>query len=167
MEFVDRLNSAIGTGVDATQLTSAQVCLRAVIVFFASLVIVRFADKRFFARKNAFDLILGFILASMMARAINGSEQLVPTLIAAFILAALHRVLGMIACRWPRFGGVIKGHSATVIQGGKIDFQMLKQHHVGKDDLDEELRLNGVEDAEQVKLARLERSGEVSVIKKE
>jgi uncharacterized membrane protein YcaP (DUF421 family) len=167
MEFVDRLNSAIGTGVDATHLTSAQVCLRAVIVFFAALVIVRFADKRFFARKNAFDLILGFILASMMARAINGSEQLVPTLVAAFVLAALHRVLGMIACRWQQFGSLIKGHSATVIEGGRINFETLKQHHVGIDDLDEELRLNGVEAAEEVKLARLERSGEVSVIKKQ
>jgi hypothetical protein len=99
MGVVDLLNSAIGAGVDATKLTTGQVCLRAVIVFCAALAIVRFADKRFFARKTAFDFILGFILASIMARAINGSEQLVPTLAAAFILAALHRLLGWIALR--------------------------------------------------------------------
>jgi uncharacterized membrane protein YcaP (DUF421 family) len=40
-------------------------------------------------------------------------------------------------------------------------------HHLAHDDLEEELRLNGVEKVEQVKLARLERSGEISVIKKE
>jgi uncharacterized membrane protein YcaP (DUF421 family) len=61
---MDWLKDAIGSGVQATDLSTAQVCLRAVIVFFAALIIVRFADKRFFARKNAFDVILGFVLAS-------------------------------------------------------------------------------------------------------
>jgi len=167
MGMVDLLNSAIGSGVDATKLTTGQVCLRAVIVFCAALAIVRFADKRFFARKTAFDFILGFILASIMARAINGSEQLVPTLAAAFILAALHRLLGWIACVSPGFGGVIKGHGQTLVEDGRAEEAKLRMHHLAHDDLEEELRLNGVEKVEQVKLARLERSGEISVIKKE
>jgi uncharacterized membrane protein YcaP (DUF421 family) len=42
----------------------------------------------------------------------------------------------------------------------------MRRHHLGDDDLLEELRLNGVESIEQAKLARLERSGEISVIPK-
>ena len=164
--MLEVLSELVGSGVDATKLNIGQVCVRAVIVFFAALVIVRFADKRFFARKTAFDFILGFILASILARAINGSEQLLPTLISAFLLAALHRLLGWTACRWPHFGSLLKGHSATVVEEGRVDFEKLAAHHIGKDDLDEELRLNGVEKTEEVKLARLERSGDISVIKK-
>src|SRR4051812_20656347 len=167
MDMLKVLNDLLGTGVDATQLNIGQVCVRAIIVFFAALVIVRFADKRFFARKTAFDFILGFILASILARAINGSEQLVPTISAAFLLAALHRLLGWIACVSPRFGGVIKGHSQTLVRDGQAQEARLREHHIGEDDLDEELRLNGVESVEKVKLARLERSGEISVVKKE
>ena len=33
---------------------------------------VRLGDKRFLSKKTAFDAILGFILASMLARAVNG-----------------------------------------------------------------------------------------------
>ena len=56
--------SAFGVGVEASRLTILQVALRAVLIFFATLIIVRFADKRFLAKKTAFDFILAVILAS-------------------------------------------------------------------------------------------------------
>jgi uncharacterized membrane protein YcaP (DUF421 family) len=164
--MVDQLHSWFGVGVEAQHLTTLQTVLRAVLMFFVALAIVRLADKRFFAKKTAFDVILGFILASMLARAINGSEQLGPTIAAGFVLAFLHRLLGLLACHWPVFGGWIKGHSQTLIEDGRTDHPRLRRHHIATDDLEEELRLNGVEQTGQVKLARLERSGEISVIKK-
>jgi uncharacterized membrane protein YcaP (DUF421 family) len=163
---MQRLHDAIGIGVEAVNLTVSQVCLRAVIVFFASLVIVRLADKRFFAMKTAFDFILALILASMLSRAINGAEQLVPTICAGFVLAILHRILGTIACHSSKFSGWVKGHGQSLVEDGKVNHEMLRQHRLGSDDLLEELRLNGVENPEEVKLARLERSGEISVVKK-
>ena len=119
--------SAFGVGVEAATCRRVvvgrcvlQVALRAVLIFFATLIIVRFADKRFLAKKTAFDFILAVILASMMARAINGSEQLGPTIVAGFLLASLHRGLALLAFKWPRFGGWIKGHSQTIIEDGRI-----------------------------------------------
>jgi uncharacterized membrane protein YcaP (DUF421 family) len=156
----------LGSGREATDLTVVQVCLRAVVVFFAALVIVRLADKRFFAKKTAFDVILGFILASMLARAINGSEQLGPTIASGAVLAMLHRLLGRLACRFPVLSGWVKGHSETLVENGEIDREKMKRHHIGEDDLQEEFRLNGVESVSGAKLARLERSGEISVIPK-
>jgi uncharacterized membrane protein YcaP (DUF421 family) len=164
--MIDALHSAFGVGVEAQHLTITQVVLRAVLVFFAALCIVRVANKRFFAKKTAFDLILGLILASMLARAINGSEQLGPTIAAGFVLALLHRFLGWLACKWLALAGVIKGHSETLITDGEIDRDTLRKHHIGEDDLLEELRLNGIEKPAQARLARLERSGEISVIPK-
>jgi uncharacterized membrane protein YcaP (DUF421 family) len=164
--MIDVLYSAFGVGVEAQHLTITQVVLRAVLIFFAALCIVRVANKRFFAKKTAFDLILGLILASTMARAINGSEQLGPTIAAGFALALLNRLLGWLACKWPTLGGVIKGHTETLITDGNIDRETLRKHNIGEDDLLEELRLNGVANPEQARLARLERSGEISVITK-
>ena len=161
-----QIATALGEGADASSLTCMQVVARAAIIFFASLVIVRIADKRFFAKKTAFDVILGFILASMLARAINGSERLVPTIAAGVVLALLHQLLGWLACRSRTLGGWIKGHSQTLIEDGEVDRTRLRKHHIADDDLVEDLRLKGVERPEEVKLARLERSGEVSVIKR-
>jgi uncharacterized membrane protein YcaP (DUF421 family) len=163
---MDTLHWAFGVGIEAHRLAILQVVLRAVLMFFAALCIIRLADKRFFAKKTAFDVLLGLMLASMLARAINGSEQMGPTIAAGFTMALLHRILGALACRWPRLSGWIKGHEQTVIENGKPKLEMLRRHHIGTDDLLEELRLNGVESPEEAKLAKLERSGEISVIRK-
>jgi uncharacterized membrane protein YcaP (DUF421 family) len=79
----------------------------------------------------------------------------------------LHRFLGYLACRYPSFSGLVRGPGQTLIENGDVRRETLRQHHIGEDDLGEELRLGGVEAASGVKLARLERSGEISVIKKD
>jgi len=90
-ELVDLL----GVGVEANQLTIGQVSLRAIIIFFATLLIVRIANKRFFAKKTAFDIILGFILASMMARAVNGSGETRPRRVSE--VAVIRRAQALLA----------------------------------------------------------------------
>ena len=70
----------LGLGSDAAGLTFVQISLRGVVVFVAALVIVRCGDRRFLSQKTAFDAVLGFILASMLARAVNGTAAFFPTL---------------------------------------------------------------------------------------
>src|SRR4051812_1970494 len=115
------LAAFFGEGTQATHLSLGQVLVRTVVIFFSALLVVRFADKRFFAKKTAFDVILGLILASMMSRAINGSEKLVPTIAAGFLMASLHRFLGWLACKVPQLGNFIKGHSTTLVKDGLVD----------------------------------------------
>jgi uncharacterized membrane protein YcaP (DUF421 family) len=164
---VNSLEHAFGAGLPPNHYTGAQVALRAILIFFATLVIVRVANKRFFAKKTAFDFILGLILASMMARAINGAEPLIPTIAAGFLLAFLHRWMAWLSCHYPKVGQLIKGNSQTLVENGEVNEETMERHHIGPDDLAEELRLQGVMRPSQVQLARLERSGEVSVVKKE
>ena len=162
---MDHISSLFGANARAHDFTVLQVCMRAILIFFATLVMVRVGNKRFFAKKTAFDLILSLILASMMARTINGEQPLVPTISAGFLLVWLHRLLALMACRWPAFGTLIKGSEETLISDGEVRHEVLRKHHLGMDDLREELRLNGVQEPKEVQVARLERSGEVSVIR--
>ncbi|MGA8471394.1 MAG: YetF domain-containing protein [Pseudolabrys sp.] len=61
---------------------------------------------------------------------------------------------------------LVKGTETTVIRDGKVDRKALAASHMSDDDLAEDLRQQGVEMATEVKSARLERSGKLSVIKK-
>ncbi|MEY2428222.1 MAG: hypothetical protein QOJ40_1107, partial [Verrucomicrobiota bacterium] len=70
----------LGLGLEPRDVTFLQMSLRAVIVFLISLITVRFAHKRFLSSMSAFDALLGFILASMLSRAINGSAPFFQTL---------------------------------------------------------------------------------------
>lgn len=155
----------LGLGLESKELTFIQVSVRGIIVFIASLVMVRVAHKRFLSKMSAFDVILGFILASMLARAVNGSSAFFPTIGGGFVLVGLHRLLAALACRWRGFEGVIKGATNVLVQDGKPNQETMRLHKITRNDLLEEARLNGqVSEMEQIKLATLERNGQVSIL---
>ena len=52
-----------------------------------------------------------------------------------------------------------------MIKNGRVDRTALRDAHMSTDDLAEDLRLEGIANPDDVKEARLERSGRLSVIK--
>jgi uncharacterized membrane protein YcaP (DUF421 family) len=159
------LNETLGLGRDAVSLTFAQISLRGVIVFAAALVIIRCGDRRFLSQKTAFDAVLGFILASMLARAVNGTASFFPTLGGAFILVVLHRLLAYGARRSHLIGNLVKGRSDVLIVEGVLDQHVATRNRLSQHDILEDLRLHGnVSDVEDVSLGVLERNGQISVV---
>src|ERR1700740_152267 len=102
------ISAMLGLGKDAAALTFTQISLRGVIVFVSTLLIVRCGDRRFLSQKTAFDAVLGFILASMLARAVNGTAAFFPPLGGGFVLVMLHRMLAYWSRRSHIFGILIK-----------------------------------------------------------
>ena len=159
------MNAALGLGRDALSLTWMQISLRGVIVFVAALLIVRCGDRRFLSQKTAFDAVLGFILASMLARAVNGTAAFFPTLAGGFVLVMLHRLLAYWSARSHAFGFLIKGRSDVVVRDGKLDAATALRNRLSEHDLLEDLRLHGnVAQVSDVALAVFERNGQVSVV---
>jgi uncharacterized membrane protein YcaP (DUF421 family) len=170
-EFLNQVNEfllpLLGLGEETKSLDMMQVSLRALVVFAAAIAIVRVADKRFLARKTAFDVVLALILASLLARAINGSAPLGPTLVSGLVLVMAHRFLAWLSRRSHWFGKLVKGNDDVVIEHGEVREEVLKRHNFTERDLMEDLRLEGVRSPEEVESARIERSGDLSVIKKQ
>jgi uncharacterized membrane protein YcaP (DUF421 family) len=167
MNFLDHVDSFLGLELKPDQLSFTQVAIRGIIVFVITLIMVRLGDKRFLSKKTAFDAILGFILASMLARAVNGTAAFWPTLGAGFVMVGLHRVIAFCSRRSHRFGNLVKGTSDLVIRDGAVVESGMRKNDMSAHDLDEDLRLNGqVESAKDVKVAYVERSGSISVVPK-
>jgi uncharacterized membrane protein YcaP (DUF421 family) len=159
-------DAALGLNLDARNLLFYQMLIRSVIVFFALLYMIRLAGRRFLANRNSVDVLLTFLLASLLARAVNGNTPFFETIGADFFLAALYGGVAWLMCRSHRFGRWLKGLPEPLVENGRVLNKALRRHHVSHDDLMEDLRLNGkVNDVSQVKLAQLERSGDISVIK--
>jgi uncharacterized membrane protein YcaP (DUF421 family) len=144
-----------------------QVAARAVLVYLVGMAIVRIGKSRLISRVTTVDVLLGFILGSLLGRGITGSASLSGTFVSSAAIVAAHFAVTGLAMRWPWFETLIKGHARIVIQEGQTKLEPLHISHLSEADLDEELRLSGVEGRDQVKLAFKERNGEVSVIKKE
>src|SRR5213592_1010947 len=77
--FSQLLHTLLGIGTEPRELTFLQVSVRGVIVFIATVIMVRLGSKRSLAEKTAFDAVLVVIIGSMLARAINGSAAFFPT----------------------------------------------------------------------------------------
>jgi uncharacterized membrane protein YcaP (DUF421 family) len=165
MALYSTIQQTLGLGADPRNLTFIQISLRAVIVFFAALVMVRMANRRFLSKMSPFDVILGFILASMLARAVNGTVSFFPTLGAGFVLVGIHAVIAALSYRSDAFGRLVKGSEKRIVQDGKVDRKMMAKTHLSEKDLLEEARLNGcVPSLHHIHLATLERNGQVSII---
>jgi uncharacterized membrane protein YcaP (DUF421 family) len=132
----------------------------------AALIMIRLGSKRSLAEKTVFDAVLIVILASVLARAINGNAAFFPTLGCGFILVFLHRMVAWIACRSHGFGTLIKGEPEVVVENGNIHWRSMHRNQISKHDLEEDLRLSAkTEDLSKIRIARVERSGDISFIK--
>jgi uncharacterized membrane protein YcaP (DUF421 family) len=167
MEVPHFLENLLALNTEPRDMNMLQMSVRAFVIFLAALVMLRVAHKRFFARRNALDVLLTFVLASTLARAINGSAPLVATIVMGFVLVLLHRVLSWAAARFNPVAHLVKGEPAALVINGAVQDSMLLNHSLSRQDLDEDLRINGVESAASVRKATLERNGEVSVVRNE
>src|SRR5690242_10579090 len=160
MNFFEWMNTHLGLSSDPKSLTFVQIAIRGAIVFIITLIMVRCGDKRFLSKKTAFDAILGLILASMLARAVNGSASFWPTLGGGFVLIGIHRLLAFIAVRSPRFERMVKGNAENLVHGGHVNRKSMRKLQISESDLLEEARLNAqVDKLDEIKTANLERSG--------
>jgi len=166
--FSELLQTLLGISTEPKELTFLQVSVRGVIVFIATLVMVRLSSKRSLAEKTAFDAVLVVIIGSMLSRAINGSAAFFPTLGSGFVLVLLHRLFGITAYYSHFFGILLKGKPAVLVQNGRLQRKNMLWNHISEHDLQEDMRLEAkTEDLSKIKTARVERSGDISFIKAE
>ncbi len=163
--FYHFLQPWLGLDIAPKDLTFLQISLRGVVVFVATLIAVRLGHKRSLARKTPFDAVLLVILASVLSRAINGSAAFFATLGGGLVLVLLHRLLALIVYHSHWFGIIIKGRPEKIVENGHLIPGVMLRNHISKHDLEEDLRLSTQhEDIDRVRMARVERSGDISFV---
>jgi uncharacterized membrane protein YcaP (DUF421 family) len=161
------LDVALGlSAVKAEELSTVQACVRAILVYLILIAYVRVGKKRFLSQATAFDAILVIIIGSVASRAISGTAPFFASLAAAFMLIVMHWIISYFTMDSKTLGDLTKGHDTLIIENGRTHRPGLRSAHMSNEDLAEDLRQQGVERPEEVKEARLERSGKLSVIKK-
>jgi uncharacterized membrane protein YcaP (DUF421 family) len=158
----------LGPDGKASELTLLHISLRSLFIFVIGLALVRIGDRRSLSEKTAFDAIFIVLIGSMLSRAINGTAPFFTTIAAGIVLMVIHRACAFGACKSHAFGKLLKGEPLTLVRNGKIDHAEMRRSLVSEHDLEEDLRLEAkTEDVSTIATARLERSGDISFIKKE
>jgi uncharacterized membrane protein YcaP (DUF421 family) len=162
----DHLSFIFGGDVPVEPMRLHQVAARALLVFVVGLAIVRIGKSRLISRNTSIDVILAFTLGSVLSRGITGNASLSGTFVASVVLVAAHWVLTWLACHSHTLGKLVKGNANVLVEDGKVVRENMISSHISDRDLEEGLRLSGVESVEDVRRAYKERNGEVSVIRR-
>jgi uncharacterized membrane protein YcaP (DUF421 family) len=162
-ETADRV---LGLSLQAHDLGFGHMVARALIVFCFGVLLARLGDRRMLGHNAGFDIMLLVVLGSVLSRGINGQAAFFPSLGASAVLVLLHDILGRLALHWHGFSVLVKGRPRVLVRDGRLMDDELRRNKITHDDLDENLRLNGsVNGAGDVAEARLERNGNISVVK--
>jgi uncharacterized membrane protein YcaP (DUF421 family) len=160
----DAANPLLGLERDIGDVNSAQMALRAILIYGLALLLIRIASKRFLSQATAFDVIVAIMLGSILSRAINGSAPFLPTVLASGALVGLHWVFASLALR-TSLGSVFKGEPRLLIKDGQVQHEAMREAKLSSADLDQALRINAKHaDPSKIRRAYLERNGSISVI---
>ncbi len=161
------LERAFGGDYPHPPLELYQVAARGVVIYVIGLFIVRIGKSRLIAHISSVDIILGFILGSLLARGITGSASISGTTVASAAVVACHGLFTSLAFRWHAFGTLLKGrYLRPLVIDGKMQFENMRRSHLSEHDVMEEVRLNGLHEISDVAYAYKERNGEISVIRR-
>ena len=153
-----------GSGED---LSPTQMAVRAFVMFFIALMLIRLAGMRIFGIKTAFDNILVIMLGAILSRGIVGASPFFSTVAAAAAMIVVHKFLAWLAMKYEWVGKIVKGYRHSLYHDGVMREDNLRRTAVSKDDLMEGVRLeinkNSLDEVEQI---FIEKTGEISVVRK-
>ena len=156
------INELFGNGQN---LTALQMGVRAFIMFFIALALIRIGGMRIFGKKTAFDNILVIMLGAVLARGVVGASPFFSTVSAAAVMVVIHKILALLAMKYIWIGKIVKGIHRSLYKNGEMNLKNMRIATISRDDLMEGVRLqihsNNLDD---VKEAYIEKNGEVSVV---
>jgi uncharacterized membrane protein YcaP (DUF421 family) len=162
---MDFLNDILGLHTE--QLKEYQMALRALIVFFSALALIRIAGIRTLGKTNAFDNLTALMLGAILGRSVVSNQSFWGHLLASLVIVLLHRLVAWITFKSHKAGRVFKGDPLRLMDKGEFIQSNLKKAHITKQDMEEGLRLSlNADELEKVKDIYLERSGDMSFVKK-
>jgi uncharacterized membrane protein YcaP (DUF421 family) len=158
----------VATGLQepgSRQMSAGEMAARAAVGFGALMILIRLGRRRLMGRIGPFDLVVTLLLGSTMSRGITGNAPLLPVLAACAAIVAMHWTLAAVTARSPGLARWVEGDAVPIVRDGEPLAKPMRHHVISRQDVSEALRLEGKRlNLEDVKLASLERSGNISVI---
>jgi uncharacterized membrane protein YcaP (DUF421 family) len=153
-----------GQGKD---LNSLQMSLRAIIISVVTLLLIRISGRRSFGMKLPFDNVTVILLGAILSRAIVGVSPMIPTIAAALTIVLMHRGFAWLSLKNKWLSRIAKGKKIVLYQNDKLQEVNMTKALVSEEDLKENIRVKIQQEGfQEIEQAFMERSGEISFIKK-
>src|SRR6059058_1366100 len=102
--------------------------VRAVVVYFFLLLILRLTGKRQVGQLAPFDLVLLLVLSNAVQNSMNGGDNSITGgILLAGTLVALNGLVGYLTFRSKRLERFIEGRPEILIHGGHVDHKAMRR----------------------------------------
>jgi hypothetical protein len=144
------------------------VIIRTAIIATLVFIIVKWLGGKGIGQLSPFGLLIVVGLGSAIGDPMIYKEISIPQAMAAVIIAVIFfKVIDYLTLKSRRFRESIEPKPILLVEHGSIVNEGLKKAKMDMADFETELRLRGLEDASEIKYARLESKGKISFIMKE
>ncbi|MEP7346609.1 MAG: YetF domain-containing protein [Gemmatimonadaceae bacterium] len=140
--------------------------VRAALVYFFVLVLLRLAGKRTLGEMSTFDLVILLILSEAVQPAMVGEDNsLTNAVLLVTTLIAIDVFLGFVKSKSGRAARWLDDVPTVLVREGMVDSGAMSRSHVGVDDVMKAARLqHGLLTFREVRFAILESDGGISII---
>ncbi len=143
----------------------AQLVVRAVLVYFFLLILLRMTGKRQVGQLAPFDLILLLVLSNAVQNAMNGGDNSYTAgILSAGTLVGINYLVSFGTYRSKWFSRLVEGKPTILVHNGKVDEKAMRYEQMTHHELMAALRAEGLTSIEQVHVAILENNGRISVL---
>jgi len=141
--------------------------IRGSIMYLALFVILRFIARRQAGSFGPADLLVIVLIADAAQNALGKDYSSVTEGIALVsTIVAWEYLLDWIAWRFPKLRPLIKAPALVLVRDGRFIPDAMRTEMLAHEELRAQLREHGVEDEKEVRIARLEGDGRLSVFKR-
>ena len=145
-----------------------ELLLRATIVYFALLVMLRLTGKRTVGQFTPFDLLVMLLISEAVHGSLVGDDASVTSgLIVVASLVALNFLVGFATSRSKQLESLVVGRPVLIARDGAIFEDELKRQNVSLLKFRAAMRREGVPRDEQIRFAFLETNGEITIVTRE
>jgi len=150
---------------EGEKITVLQMSVRAFVMFFIALTLVRIGGMRIFGKRSAFDTIVIIMLGAVLARGVVGASPYWDTVAASSVMIAVHRLLSWLSGKSSRMNNLLKGKEMVLYESGNIIWENMRAAALSEEDLMQSLRLETKQESLAViEKAYMETNGRISFI---
>jgi uncharacterized membrane protein YcaP (DUF421 family) len=141
------------------------IVLRATVVFFFILVLVRVMGRRELSKMEPFDLIVLIVIGDLVQQGVTQQDYSVTgAVLAVGTIAVLAVFMSWLSFRFARVRPVLDGRPVVLVEKGSPIADNLRRERITLDELSAQARLSGIASLEKVQWAVLETGGQISFI---
>ena len=141
-----------------------EILLRTATLFMFTLLLIRTMGKRSLGQMSTFDFLIIIALGSAVGDPMFYDDvPLLYGMLVVTVVVAMERGLAFLSARRHSIEVFVDSTPTILVRDGVVDVSALRRELMSRSELFQALRVNGVQDLDEVQFAILEPSGHISI----